>query len=157
MANAKINIEDSLKEISQKLLNLSGVKGSVQVTKEKIEGGDIYHVVIESSEESGLLIGAHGSTLESIQSFLGMALRTRTGEWHRVSVDISGWRAKHEEYLVSLAKQAADRAKQTNESQYLYNLTPAQRRVIHAALTDMGVKSESEGEGADRFIVVSVK
>lgn len=147
-------VENVLKDISEKLLTLSGVTGSIEVKKEEVKDGDVYHVVITSEKDSGLLIGSHGSTLEAIQSFLGMALRTRTEEWHRISVDISGWKAKHEEYLVSLAKQAADRAKQTNEPQYLYNLTPAQRRVIHSALTDMGVSSESEGEGSERYMVV---
>lgn len=146
---------ETLKEITAKLLELSGVVGTITVTKEDSAEGDVFHVVIESEKEAGLLIGAHGATLTAIQSFLGMALRTRTGEWHRIVVDISGWRQKHEEYLISLAKQAADRAKQTGEAQYLYNLTPAQRRVIHTALTEMtGVKSESEGEGADRCLVV---
>lgn len=155
MATKKTNIEEILKEVTEKLLDLSSVKATVSINKETAKDGDIYHVVIESESESGLLIGAHGATLEAIQSFLGMALRTRTEEWHRIVVDISGWRAKHEEYLVSLAKQAADRAKMTGEPQYLYNLSSSQRRIIHTALSEMGgVESTSEGEGAERYMVV---
>ncbi len=154
-AKKKQNISEVLKELTLKLLELSSITGNVEVTEEASAEGALYHVVIESEKEAGLLIGAHGATLLAIQSFLGMALRTRTGEWHRVVVDVSGWRQKHEEYLVSLAKQAADRAKQTGEAQYLYNLTPSQRRVIHTALTEIGgVISESEGEGTDRYLIV---
>lgn len=148
-------IESILLELTEKLLPLLSVTGKVTIEKEKGNEEDTYRIVIDSEEAAGLLIGNHGATLEAIQSFFGMALRTRTGEWHRIVVDISGWRAKHEEYLVSLAKQAADRAKQINEPQYLYNLTPSQRRVIHTALSEMGgVVSESLGEGADRYMVV---
>ncbi len=148
-------IEKTLVELTDKLIQLTGIQAVVTVTEETSEEGATYHVVIESEKEAGLLIGAHGQTLAAIQSFLGMALRTRTGEWHRVVLDVSGWRQKHEEYLLSLAKQAADRAKQTHEAQYLYNLTPDQRRVIHTALSEMkGVISESEGEGADRYLIV---
>lgn len=154
-AKKKVSIENTIQELAEKLLTLSGVVAKVTVTPEKSAEDELFHVVIESENESGLLIGAHGQTLLAIQSFLGMALKTRTGEWHRLVVDVSGWRAKHEEYLLSLAKQAADRAKQTGEAQYLYNLTPSQRRVIHTALTEMGgVKSESEGEGNDRYLIV---
>lgn len=151
----KIDIIKTLNEITQELLDLCGVNGNVEITEESNDTGAIYHVVIESTEEAGLLIGAHGLTLAAIQSFLGMALRTRTGDWHRVLVDVSGWRQKHEEYLLSLAKQSADRAKMTGEPQYLYNLTPAQRRIIHTALSEMkDVESVSEGEGADRYLIV---
>lgn len=153
---SKIDVTATLVELTQKLLSLSGVTGNVTVHEESETEGALYHVIIESEHEAGLLIGAHGQTLLAIQSFLGMALRTRTNEWYRIVVDVSGWRQKHEEYLLSLAKQAADRAKQTHEKQYLYNLTPAQRRVIHTALSEMkGVTSESEGEGLDRCLVVT--
>ncbi len=151
----KPDISKVLIEVTDKLLDLCGVKATVTVSEEKATDGEIYHVVIESSEEAGLLIGAHGLTLTAIQSFLGMSLRTRTGDWHRVVVDVSGWRQKHEEYLLSLAKQSADRAKMTGEPQYLYNLTPAQRRIIHTALSEMkDVESISEGEGSDRYLIV---
>lgn len=155
MAAKKQTINAQLQEITEQLLKLSQVEAQVSVNEEKTEEGVVYHVVIESEREAGLLIGAHGQTLLAIQSFLGMALRTKTDEWHRIVVDVSGWRQKHEEYLLSLAKQAADRAKQTGEAQYLYNLTPSQRRVIHTALSEMkGVTSESEGEGTDRYLIV---
>lgn len=154
----KTDISKILIEVSEKLLDLCGVKGGISVTEEAATDGAIYHVVIESEGEAGLLIGAHGLTLAAIQSFLGMSLRTRTGEWHRVVLDVSGWRQKHEEYLLSLAKQSADRAKMTGEPQYLYNLTPAQRRIIHTALSEMkDVESVSEGEGSDRYLIVKAK
>lgn len=150
-----VDVTKTLIEVSEKLLDLCGVKGTVTVTAEEATDGAIYHVVLESESEAGLLIGAHGLTLAAIQSFLGMSLRTRSGEWHRVVVDVSGWRQKHEEYLLSLAKQSADRAKMTGEPQYLYNLTPAQRRIIHTALSEMkDVESISEGEGTDRYLIV---
>lgn len=146
------SIKSQLQELTDKLLTLLSIDGSVVVTSE----GDVHIVTIDSPESSGLLIGAHGATLGAIQSFLSMAMRARTGEWVKLSVDIAGWKAKHEEYLVSLAKQAADRAKSTGEPQYLYNLNPAQRRVIHTALSEIGgVKSESAGEGVERYMVVT--
>lgn len=152
---AKQKTEALVTELTQKLLELAGIKAEATVTTEKDEQGDVYHVEVKTDEEAGLLIGNHGMTLSAIQSFLTLSVKNKTDEWARIVVDVAGWRAKHEEYLVSLAKQAADRAKLTHEPQYLYNLTPSQRRVIHTALAEIGgIVSESEGEGADRYLVV---
>jgi spoIIIJ-associated protein len=84
-----------------------------------------------------------------------MALKQQTGEWVRIVVDIGDWRQKHESHLASLAQAAAERAKATGEPQPLYNLTPSQRRVVHLALVGRDdVATESQGEGASRYLVV---
>ena len=75
-----------------------------------------------------------------------------------IVVDVSNWREKEEERLISLATITAQRAKDTGEVQYLYNLTPAQRRVIHLTLSENpGVSTESQGEGKDRYLAITPK
>lgn len=151
------------KEVVEKLivelLDKIGIDGEAHVTEDKNDGGEkVFLVDIDAPAEAGLLIGAHGSTLSAIQSFLALGVKQQTGDWVRVVVDIGDWRQKHEEHLTSLAMAAAERARTTGESQHLYNLTPAQRRVVHMVLADeKGIKTESEGEGAARYLVVSPK
>ncbi len=148
-------MEEQIKKFAEELLEKTGVEGDVDVSVEEQEGEKVYKVQIESLREAGLLIGAHGSTLHAIQSFLAMALKQNTGDWVRVVVDIGDWRQKAETHLTSLAKATAERAKATGEPQPLYNLTPSQRRVVHLALSEeQGVVTESEGEGAARYLVV---
>lgn len=154
-------MEKDIKKLTEELLKLMGIDGSVEVSTspstEKDEE-DSYYVVVDSEKESGLLIGAHGRTLSAIQSFLTIAMRQKTGEWQRILLDIGDWRQKHEEYLVGLAKQAAERARTTETPQNLYNLTPAQRRIVHMALQEEdGIETESEGEGEGRYLVVTAK
>ena len=92
------------------------------------------------------------------QVILGMIYKRKTGEWQRIVVDVSNWREKEEERLISLATITAQRAKDTGEVQYLYNLTPAQRRVIHLTLSENpGVSTESQGEGKDRYLAITPK
>lgn len=149
-------MEDNIKKVTLELLEKVGIEAEVEVAKEKSEDGqEAFMVGINAPKEAGLLIGAHGSTLHAIQSFVAMAVKQLTGDWVRVVVDIGDWREKHEEHLTSLAKAAAERAKQTGEAQPLYNLTPSQRRVVHMALsTEEGVVTESEGEGVSRYLVI---
>jgi spoIIIJ-associated protein len=149
-------MKDQIQEIGQELMGKMGIEAQVKVSEDKAEDGQkVFMVAIDSPREAGLLIGAHGATLHAIQSFLAMAIKQKTGEWVRVVVDIGEWRQKHDEHLVGLAQQAAERAKQTGEVQTLYNLTPAQRRVVHLALSkEKGIVTESEGEGEGRYLVV---
>jgi spoIIIJ-associated protein len=148
-------MDKDIKNIADELFSLLGIEAEIDVEKEDQEGQEVFMVEVKAPSEAGLLIGAHGSTLHAIQSFLAMAVKQKTGDWVRVVVDIGDWRQKHEEHLSSLAKATAERAKSTGEAQQLYNLTPAQRRIVHMALSkEEGIVTESEGEGASRYLVV---
>ena len=85
-------------------------------------------------------------------------LRQKTGEWHTLTVDIEGWRDKQNDKLKQLALQTAEKVKQTGLPQPLYNLTASQRRIIHLELsTQEGIQTESQGEGKERYLLVSPK
>src|SRR5258708_6208040 len=148
-------MEKKLQKLVSELFSLLEVKATADVSKEE---DDVYKITIETEDESGLLIGGQGTTLFAIQSFLSIAIKQETGEWVKIVVDIAGWRGKQEDYLNNLATQAAERAKSTKEPQKLYNLTPAQRRTIHMKLSDdKEIKTESEGEGEERYLVITSK
>ena len=150
-------MEDKAKKLLEELFSLIGIKADIEVEEAKGEEKEL-NIKIDSKEESGLLIGSHGSTLEAIQYFLGLALKNETGEWVRINVDIAGWKGKQDERLKSLAQHTAELAIKKNEPQSLYNLTPSERRVIHLALVDnKEVETESQGEGEERFLVVRPK
>ena len=157
MAGKSVDYKKIVNEVSTELLEKLGITSDIEIKEEKDpEGGsEVLHVTYSSEKEAGLLIGAHGQTLHALQSFLAMAVRQQTGDWVRIVLDIGDWRQKHEDHLSSLAKQAAERAKSTGEPQHLYNLSPAQRRVVHMALTkEKGIETISEGEGEGRYLVV---
>lgn len=138
------------------LLSLMGTKAKAKASYDK--ENEAVLVDIDSEEEAGLLIGRHGETLASLQAILGIMVRQKTGEWARVVVNVGDWREKQESYLREMAQVTSERAKQTGEPQYLYNLTPAQRRVVHLALSaDKEVETFSEGEGDERYLVVRPK
>ncbi len=154
----KIDLEKESTQILKELLKLIGIKGEVVSNLSTENGENVINMEILAPEESGILIGAKGSNLNALQSFVAMALRQKTGEWTRVSLDVGEWRARHADYLKSLANQAAERARSTGEPQYLYNLTPFQRRIVHTHLSGFDdIVTQSEGEGASRFLVVKTK
>lgn len=142
--------------MANQLLDLLGTKAKAKVSEDK--ENEAVKVDIETEEEAGLLIGNRGETLTSIQSVLGSMVRTETGEWQRIVVNVADWREREEKRLRELAKQTAERAKATGEPQPLYNLTPTQRRIVHLELAeDAEIETESQGEGRERFLVVKPK
>jgi spoIIIJ-associated protein len=142
--------------MAKKLLKLMGSGAEVVVEEDKENAA--YVVDIKTEEEKGLLIGRHGETLISLQTILGLMVKNELGEWKRLVVNIGDWRERQEEQLRKLAQEVAERAKQTQEPQPLYNLNASQRRIIHLELAqDPEVETESTGEGVERYLVVKPK
>lgn len=145
----------TIKELTEKLFELMGVESTLDITFNKQE--EAIYVNIKTEKEVGLLIGTRGETLNAIQAFIGMAYKSKTGEWLRIIVNVADWREKQTEKLTELALSAAARAKETGEDQPLYNLTPAERRTVHMVLvSDKEVETESFGEDEDRYLIIKL-
>ena len=156
MAKKNETVTLKIEKEANKLLELMGTKAKATASEDK--ENDAILVNIETEEERGLLIGHHGETIDALQTALGMIARQEEGEWKRVIVNVGDWRERQEEQLVKLASEVAERAKLTGEPQPLYNLTPAQRRIVHLELSkDDEVETESTGEGNERYLVVKPK
>jgi len=144
----------TVKQIAEELLAKLEIVGVVSVDTD--ESG-AYRVHIET-EETGLLIGFHGRTLESFQMILAMMLGKKLGKWERVYVNIGDYREKREEALMYMAQRAAERALTTGNPVELTHLSASERRVIHLTLSgDERVQTESQGEGMDRRLIISPK
>lgn len=153
---AKKDIISLVEDKANKLLALMGAKAKAEVLEDK--ENEAVRINIKSDEETGLLIGRRGETIEAIQVVLGLMIKKITGDWIRIIVDVGDWREKQEERLKNLAEQAAERAKETSEDQLLYNLSPSQRRIVHLVLAKTAdVETESVGEGEERYLIVRAK
>jgi spoIIIJ-associated protein len=105
----------------------------------------------------GLLIGKHGQTIDAIQ-YLANAIVSRTlpDERRQVVVDASGYRARREATLASIARRSAERAVQFGDRVELEPMTAVERKVVHVALKGYpGVETTSEGTEPNRFVVVA--
>ncbi|KKU91144.1 MAG: Protein jag [Microgenomates group bacterium GW2011_GWA1_48_10] len=151
-----------IKEVTEELLLKMGVVAGVEVMDKgdpsAISGqGDLYQVNL-ATEESGLLIGYHGETLQSFQVILGQLVFKRLGEWVRVVVEVGDYRAKREEQLTAMAQSWAAQAISTGLPVYVPFLPPGERRIVHLALQGReDVESYSEGEGRNRRLVIKAK
>ncbi|MFE3826076.1 protein jag [Streptomyces sp. NPDC059092] len=100
------------------------------------------------------LVGRDGEVLEALQELTRLAVHRETGDRSRLMLDIAGFRAKKRTELAELGAQAADEVKSTGEPVKLSPMTPFERKVVHDAVAAAGLRSESEGEEPERFVVV---
>lgn len=140
--------------ITEELLGKLEIVGTVTVTTDET---DAFRVSI-STEETGLLIGHHGKTLESLQVILGIIVSKKLGRWVKTYVNVGDYREKREEALMHMAQRAAERALASGRPVELSRLSPAERRIIHLTLSgDDRIVTESAGEGDDRVLLVKPK
>jgi len=144
----------TVQHIAEDLLGKLEIVGSVTVTTDETGA---FRVGIET-EETGLLIGHHGKTLESLQLILGILVSKSLGRWVKAYVNVGDYREKREETLMHMAQRAADRALALGRPVELARLTPSERRIIHLTLSgDERIETESVGEGDDRTLLVKPK
>ena len=110
------------------------------------------------SDDPAIVIGKHGSTLESLQLITNIHVgRINTeGEPVRVVLDTEDYRYRREQSLLRMANRVAQEVRRTGRPRLLAPLNPFERRLIHTALGEMGgVTTESEGDGLYKQIRVS--
>ena len=108
-------------------------------------------------EDASLAIGKHGATLDSLQYLVQRMLMRPGDEGERrlIIVDAEGYRGRREEALVEMANRLAEKATRTGKPVPASPMSAADRRVMHLALSKVeGVRTESEGEGAERRLMV---
>lgn len=111
-----------------------------------------------TGDDSGLLIGHRGQTLQSLQFLVNLIVRKTYGENVRVVLDVERYRARREASLRDMATKVASRVVQSGRSITLEPMSAADRRIIHISLADHpGVSTESVGVGEDRKVTVIPK
>ncbi|MFF9376190.1 protein jag [Streptomyces griseoluteus] len=100
------------------------------------------------------LVGRDGEVLEALQELTRLAVHRETGDRSRLMLDIAGYRAQKRTELAELGAKAAAEVKSTGEPVKLNPMTPFERKVVHDAIKSAGLRSESEGEEPQRFVVV---
>jgi spoIIIJ-associated protein len=131
------------------LLDIADLDGDIDMDVERdramvsIVGGDL-------SE----LVGEDGRVLEALQELTRLAVTRETGDRSRLMLDIAGYRAGRRAMLAELGEQAVAEVRRTGEPAKLAPMSAFERKVVHDVVAAAGLRSESEGEGAARRVVV---
>jgi spoIIIJ-associated protein len=107
--------------------------------------------------ELGLLVGPRGATLAALQEVTRTAVQAKCpSRTDRILVDVARYRERRAKALSEFTATVAAEVLASGEEQRLEPMSPADRKVVHDAATDIdGVATRSEGEDPDRYVVIS--
>jgi spoIIIJ-associated protein len=134
------------------LLDIADLDGDIDMDVEADRAA--VSIISESGRDLQKLVGRDGEVLEALQELTRLAVHRETGDRSRLMLDIAGFRAKKRTELAELGAEAADEVKNTGAPVKLDPMTPFERKVVHDAVAAAGLRSESEGEEPQRFVVV---
>jgi spoIIIJ-associated protein len=135
------------------LLDIADLDGDIDMDVEA-DRASVSIISDAGSHELQKLVGKDGEVLEALQELTRLAVHRETGDRSRLMLDIAGFRAKKRTELADLGARTADEVKNTGEPVKLQPMTPFERKVVHDAVAAAGLRSESEGEEPQRFVVV---
>ena len=132
-----------------------GLQASATMT----DGDNDDKLINIDGEGSGVLIGHHGETLDSLQYLANLAANKKVEgekrEHVKITLDAEGYRAKREETLRALARRMADKVLRYKKSVMLEPMNPYERRIIHSDVQNIeGVATNSIGSENNRKVVM---
>ncbi len=146
------NEQKTIEKIAKELLGNLEIEAKAKISKNEDSS---YSVKIEG-DGLGILIGYHGETLNAFQLILSLIAYKKLEKWVHILVDVGDYRSERSKKLEEIATAAAQKARFLQKKIELYPMSSYERMVVHSAVSKVGgVKSESEGEGYTRHVVIS--
>jgi len=91
--------------------------------------------------------------VEAMNHLLQMVAKKQQQE--SIFIDINNYRHEREVLIAALAKAAAKKASSTKQKVSLPAMNSYERRIVHVELAiHPDVKTESSGEGKERYVIV---
>jgi spoIIIJ-associated protein len=131
------------------LLDIADLDGDIDMD---VEGDRAVVSVVGATLDE--LVGDDGEVLEALQELTRLAVHRKTGSRARLMLDVGGFRVRRRAELAELGRSVAAEVSRTGESKKLRAMSPFERKIIHDAIADAGLRSESEGEEPNRRVVV---
>ena len=141
------------------LQNIVIAMGYPDATVEFSEDGNRHFTLnIKTEENTSLIIGKRGSTLNSLQFLVNNYAKKFSSHFFRIEVDCDDYRESRKKTLEEVALNLAKKSKKTGRPVELEPMTSVERKIIHNALTGIkNVETESRGDEPYRYLVITAK
>ena len=150
-----VQVGNKAEKAMEFLKNILDDMGITDYTSKVEEDESGISIVLEG-DKLGAIIGRRGETLDAIQYLVSLAANRVDNKYTRITIDTGNYREKREKTLQSLARKIAINAVKTGRSTTLEPMNPYERRIIHAAVSQIeGATSTSIGEEPNRKVVIS--
>ena len=108
-----------------------------------------------SGPDSALLLDRGGELLRALELLAFEILHLPSGEHEKIAFDCKNQRSLRLQELRMAASVAAEKVRQTGTPFHFAPMSSRERRMVHLALRDEAdLRTESDGEGRDRCVVL---
>ena len=146
-----------VKEFVRNFLNNLASNMNTSFNIEVNEKDGVISVIIVT-DDSAILIGKEGKTLNSIQTILRQSLRKYGNFDIKVNLDISGYKLKREKNIEREVRKLAKDVLKTKIEAKLDPMNSYERRIVHNLISSYdGLTTQSEGEAPNRYVVIKIK
>jgi spoIIIJ-associated protein len=143
-------VTTNVKRFLDGLVEAFEVEGSTEVSV------DDEVVSANITGQHGVLVGPKGRTLDAIQEITKIAAFKGGSSPARIRVDVGNYRAKRADALAAFATKAAEKARSEDSEVTLEPMSPADRKVVHDALSAIeGIETRSVGTDPRRRVVIA--
>jgi len=137
-------------EVLEKILGLIPMETLVEA--KRVDGNINLNI---QGDNSGLLIGRRGKTLDALQFIVNKIVNKSLERKVRVVVDSEKYRQRRKESLTQLALRMGEKAKRIRKPVTTNPMNPGDRRIVHLALKDDSqLDTRSRGEGLMKKVVI---
>lgn len=160
----EINDEDSLEVVAQKTKKILEdilvkmhieTKVDYETNKNNIINLDLSDI---SENDTGIVIGSKGETLNAIQYTLSLLVNRNTKQFYRVTLNVADYRDRRKRSIENNAKKVAFKVLKTKKSIALKPMNSYERRIVHYALQSYKeIETVSSGKFPNRKVVVKYK
>jgi len=135
----------------EELLDIADIDGDIDIDA---RSGRAY-VSVTATEGANLRLLSKPDTVSALQELTRLAVQSKTGRFSRLILDIAGSRDQRAAELATLVDRAVARIEEGAASASLPPMSSYERKIVHDIVAERGFASESEGEGRDRYTVIS--
>jgi spoIIIJ-associated protein len=142
-----------VRQVLHELVRHIGIRARIEVERQSDE---TYYANIKARHSNGLLIGHRGSTLRAIQYLSRLIVKQTYPEVPVITVDVSGYRVRRENFLRKKATAVARIVKETGREMALDLLTEKEMETVQDALRNMPeVRVYALGTGTRRNVIIA--
>ncbi|MFH1368987.1 MAG: RNA-binding cell elongation regulator Jag/EloR [Elusimicrobiota bacterium] len=146
--------QEKAKEVLADIMKL--MKFDVKEIKTAMVTGRVF--VNVKSDDSSLIIGKGGQSLEAFEHIVNLILHQNEKTRVKITLDTENYRQKQEERLQNTASKAAAQVKTTGKPFHMDPMSSKDRRLLHLFLkNDPDVETFSEGDGQFRKVIIKPK
>ena len=154
LARVRVKLHDRgviARQLTERLLRLSGLDATIELvsSSNQIE-------LLLTAQDTNLVIGRHGQTLDALQSLVGTMTDRLTTDRTPIFLDVDGYRGRRCEFLSRLARRLSQKVRQSGKPASTPPLVLSERRILHELFKlESDLESHSRNhEGGRKTIIL---